>query len=74
MQTTLDKPDRMHPGLKGRAACEVRSALELILRRGEQIQPGKRFIGRRVKLLLALSKRPGTVALDNARIADVIRS
>ena len=73
MRTTVDIPDQMYRRLKGRAAREGRSAKALILRGVEQIlQDERRPAGRRVTLPLVRSKRPGTVALDNARIYEVI--
>ena len=73
MRTTVDIPDQMYRRLKGRAAREGRSAKDLILRGVEQILRGERRPpGRRVKLPIVRSKHPGTVALDNARIYEVI--
>ena len=73
MRTTVDIPDQMYRRLKGRAAREGRSAKDLILRGVEQIlREERRPSGRRVTLPIVRSKRPGTVALDNARIYEVI--
>ena len=69
----MDIPDQMYRRLKGRAAREGRSAKDLILRGVEQIlREERRPSGRRVTLPIVRSKRPGTVALDNARIYEVI--
>ena len=73
MRTTVDIPDALYRQLRTRAAREGRSAKALILRgvvqmlKGEPPRPG-----RRVKLPLVRSKRPGTIRLDNARIYDII--
>ena len=73
MRTTVDIPDQMYKRLKSRAASEGRTAKELILRGVEQILAGeRRGRGRRVSVPIITSKRPGTVALDNARIYEVI--
>jgi hypothetical protein len=73
MRTTIDIPDAMYRQLKARAATEGRSVKSLILRGAEEVlasKPAKP--GRRVRLPIVPSKRPGTMRLDNARIYDVI--
>ena len=73
MRTTIDIPDPIYRRLKSRAAREGSSAKQLILRGVEQIlrgKPGK--FGKRVKLPIIRSKRPGTLHLDNARIYEII--
>jgi hypothetical protein len=74
MRTTIDIPASLYQRLKARAANEGSSAKRLILRGVEQVLREKRGTSsrKRVKLPLVLSKRPGTVQLDNARIYDVI--
>lgn len=73
MRTTVDIPDPVYRRLKVRAAREGRSAKELILRGVEQILRAEpRASGRRVKLPIVRSTRPGKVLLDNARIYDII--
>jgi hypothetical protein len=73
VRTTVGILDQIYRRLKGRAAREDRSVKGLILRGVEHIladQP--RTVGRRVTLPLVRSKHPGTVALDNARVYEVI--
>jgi plasmid stability protein len=73
MRTTIDIPDAIYRRLKARAAGEGRSAKTLILQGVEQVLKGTpAAAGRRVKLPLVKSKRPGSIRLDNARIYDVI--
>jgi hypothetical protein len=73
MRTTVDIPDAVYRRLKTRAASEGSSAKALILRGVEQLLRVRRRPSRgRVALPLVRSRRPGTVALDNARIYDVI--
>jgi hemolysin activation/secretion protein len=73
MRTTVDIPDQLYRRLKGRAAREGRSAKELILRGVEQVLANeRRSPGLRVTLPIVRSKRPGSVALDNVRIYEVI--
>jgi len=73
MRTTIDIPDAMYRRLKSRAAGEGRSAKALILQGVEQVLTSKATAsGRRVKLPIVRSKRPGTMRIDNARIYDVI--
>ena len=73
MRTTVDIPDQIYRRLKGRATREGCSAKELILRGIEKILADTdRPSGRRVRLPLVRSKRPGSVSLDNAHIYEVI--
>jgi hypothetical protein len=74
MRTTIDIPASLYQRLKARAANEGSSAKKLILRGVERVLREKRTAssGKRIKLPLVNSKRPGTVRLDNARIYDVI--
>jgi hypothetical protein len=73
VRTTVDIPDQIYRRLKSKAASEGRSAKELILRGVEQVlTPERRARSRRVTLPIVRSKQPGTVALDNARIYEVI--
>jgi hypothetical protein len=72
MRITVDITDSLYRELKSKAAREGRSVKELILRSIEielQRTPRRR---RPVSLPLVRSKQPGTVALDNAKIFDVI--
>jgi hypothetical protein len=73
MRTTVDIPDSLYRDLKSKAAGEGRSVKELILRGVEielQLKPRRRR--RPVSLPLVRSKQPGTVALDNAKIFEII--
>ena len=73
MRTTVDIPDSLYRDLKSKAAGEGRSVKELILRGVEielQLKPTRRR--RPVSLPLVCSKEPGTVALDNAKIFEII--
>jgi hypothetical protein len=73
MRTTVDIPDPVYRRLKTRAASEGSSAKALILRGVEQVlKENRRKSGRRVKLPIVRSKRPGRVRLDNAKIYEVI--
>ncbi|HUE88663.1 MAG TPA: hypothetical protein VMO26_21510 [Vicinamibacterales bacterium] len=73
MRTTIDIPDATYRQLKARAASEGRSVKALLLEAAEQVlSSGARPSTRRVQLPLVQSKRPGSLALDNARIYDVI--
>jgi hypothetical protein len=74
MRTTVDIPDTLYRDLKSKAAGEGRSVKELILRGVEielQIKAQRRHL-RPVSLPLVRSKQPGTVALDNAKIFEII--
>ena len=73
MRTTVDIPDSLYRDLKSKAAGEGRSVKELILRGVEielQLKPKRHR--RPVSLPLVRSKQPGTVALDNAKIFEII--
>jgi len=73
MRTTIDIPDAMYRRLKARAAREGRPAKALILQGVDRVLRGDASpAGKRVRLPLVRSKRPGTIRLDNARIYDVI--
>jgi hypothetical protein len=69
----VDIPDSLYRSLKSKAAEEGRSVKELILRGVEVVlQSGRKQRGRRVTLPIVGSKEPGTVALDNAKIFEII--
>ncbi|MGA2424793.1 MAG: hypothetical protein ABSG07_12375 [Terriglobales bacterium] len=73
MRTTVDIPDPLYRNLKAKAAGEGRSVKELILRGVEvelQLKPKRRR--RPVTLPLVRSEQPGTMALDNAKIFEII--
>jgi hypothetical protein len=72
MRTTVDIPDGIYRQLKSRAAREGSSTRALILRGVKKVLEGeRRKAGARVSLPIVRSKRPGTVALDNATIYDI---
>jgi plasmid stability protein len=72
MRTTVDIPDGMYRQLKSRAAREGSSTRALILRGVKAVLKTERpKAGVRVSLPIVRSKRPGTVAIDNARIYDI---
>ena len=72
MRTTVDIPDGIYRQLKSRAAPEGSSTRALVLRGVKQIlKSERRKVGVPVSLPIVRSKRPATVALDNARIYDV---
>lgn len=72
MRTTVDIPDPLYRVLKGRAASEGCSVKELILRGVERELEGRSGKPRRVSLPIVPSKRPGSLKLDNARIAEIV--
>jgi plasmid stability protein len=72
MRTTVDIPDTMYRQLKSRAAREGNSTRALILRGVRKVlESERRKKGVPVSLPVVRSKRPGTVALDNAAIYDI---
>jgi plasmid stability protein len=72
MRTTVDIPDAMYRRLKARAAREGSSTRALILKGvNEVLKAERRQSGSPVSLPIVRSKRPGTVALDNAAIYDI---
>jgi hypothetical protein len=70
VRTTVDIPDPLYRQLKSKAAGEGRSVKELILR-GIKAEL-RRQPGRYVSLPLVPSENPGTLALDNAKIFELI--
>jgi plasmid stability protein len=73
MRTTVDIPDPVYRRLKARAAREGRSAKELILRGVEEVlKADRRASNQKVTLPLVKSRRPGTLAIDNERIYDIL--
>jgi len=69
----VDIPDSLYRDLKSKAAGEGRTVKELILRGVEiELQLSHRRRPRHVSLPLVPSKHPGTVALDNAKIFEII--
>ena len=72
MRTTVDIPDGVDRQLKSRAAREGSSTRALILKGvREVLKSERRSGGAPVSLPVVRSKRPGTVALDNAAIYDI---
>jgi len=72
MRTTVDIPDGIYRQLKSRAAREGSSTRALILRGVMKVLQAERHkAGAVVSLPIVRSKRPGTVALDNATIYDI---
>ena len=73
MRTTVDIPDRIYRQLKSRAAREGSSTRALILRGVKEVLKSERGkAGIPVSLPIVRSKRPGSVALDNASIYDIV--
>ena len=72
MRITVDIPDSLYRELKGKVAQEGRSIEELILRGVEVVLQRTPRRRRPVSLPLVRSQQPGTAALDNAKIFDVI--
>ncbi len=73
MRVTINIPDALHRELKSKAACEGRPVEELILRGVEGVlcvRPKKR--SRRISLPIVVSKQPGTLQIDNAKIFDLV--
>ena len=72
MRTTVDIPDGMYRQLKARAAREGSSTRALILKGVREVLKAERQKGGTPAVLpIVRSKRPGTVALDNAVIYDI---
>jgi len=72
MRTTIDIPDAVYRQLKSRAARDGSSTRALILKGvREVLKSERRSAGAPVSLPLVRSKRPGTLALDNAAIYDI---
>ena len=73
MRTTVDIPDPIYRRLKAKAAREGRSVRELILREAEgALRRASRQPRRRPRLPIVRSRRPGTLALDNGTIYEII--
>ncbi len=72
MRTTVDIPDGIYRQLKSRAARAGSSTRALILKGVKEVlKSERRKAGAPVALPIVRSKRPGTVALDNAAIYDI---
>jgi plasmid stability protein len=72
MRTTVDIPDGMYRQLRSRAAREGSSTRALILKGVKEVLKSERQkAGAPVTLPIVRSKRPGTVALDNAIIYGI---
>lgn len=73
MRTTIDIPEPLYRELKMKAASEGRSVKELILRSVEaRLGESKRKRGKRIVPPIIKSERPGTLYLDNAKIAELV--
>ena len=72
MRTTVDIPDGIYRQLKSRAAREGSSTRALILKGVKEVLKAERRKASAVSLPIIRSKRPGTVALDNAAIYDIV--
>lgn len=73
MRTTVDIPDSLYRQLKSKAANEGTSVKELVLRGVEsELGVRKKKSGKRVKLPIVNSKRPGWLNIDNAKIAELV--
>jgi plasmid stability protein len=72
VRTTVEIPDGMYRQLKSRAAREGSSTRALILRGVQNVlKSERRKAGPLVSLPIVRSKRPGSVALDDATIYDI---
>jgi len=73
MRTTLDFPDPMYRKLKARAASEGRSVKAFVL---ESVATSLRSKPKKhrgpIRLPIIRSKAPGTLVLDNAKIAELL--
>jgi hypothetical protein len=73
MRTTVDIPDTLYRELKSKAADEGRSVKELILRGVKrELHPSPNRRPHFVSSPLIRSKKPGTLALDNEKIFELI--
>lgn len=73
MRTTVDIPDALYRELKSKAAQEKRSVKELILRGVEvELRGRPKRKGKRVRLPLIKSKRPGTLDITSDQIYELI--
>jgi len=71
VRTTVDIPDALYRRLKASAAEQGCSVKELILR-GVESQLETRNRGKRIRLPIVRSKRPGTLHLTNERVYEII--
>jgi hypothetical protein len=71
VRTTVDIPDPLYRELKSSAAREGTSVKDLILRgvKKELKKPRRRV--KPVFLPIVPSKRPGSLVIDNAKIAEI---
>ena len=73
MRTTVDIPDPVYRRLKAKAAHQGCSVKQLVLRGVERElgpqAPGKQ---RRIRLPIVKSRQPGTLALTNEQIYEII--
>jgi hypothetical protein len=71
MRTTVDIPDSTYRKLKSKAAKQGSSVKELILR-GVEKELAVARVGRRVRLPIVRSKKPGALRITNAQIYDIV--
>ena len=72
VRMTVDIPDGMYRQLRARAAREGSSTRGVILKGVQEVlKSERRKVGAPVALPIVRSKRPGTVALDNAAIYGI---
>jgi len=73
MRTTVDIPDPLYRELKAQAAREGSSVKEIILCSVQaKLAQAKGKSGKRIVAPIIKSKRPGTLHLDNAKIAELV--
>jgi len=73
MRTTVDIPDPLYRELKAKAAREGSTVKQFILRSVEaKLAERKSKRPKRLVLPIIKSKKPGTLYLDNAKIAELV--
>ena len=73
VRMTIDIPDLIYQRLNRRAAREGTSVSDLILLGGISLLGGNsRKSRKRLKLPIIRSKQPGTLALDNHKIFEIV--
>jgi len=73
MRTTVEIPDALYRKLKARAAAEGRSVKALVLESVENTLRTKVKKHRGpIRLPIIRSKAPGTLVIDNAKIAELL--
>jgi hypothetical protein len=73
VKISLNIPDSIYKQLKKRAALESGTIADVILRAIEHcLEEGEVKTGRRAKLPIVRSKRPGKLKIDNSKIYKLI--